>query len=131
MKLLRSVCLPVLAFLVVATSGRGAGEPDPAQIEISVGRLLEQGHYTRHKLDEKISQQFLKNYLEGLDYNRLYFTQKDIDLFTAKYGKSLSTDVLIGNTEPAFTIYEIYKKRLEDRIAKNKELVKEKFLFIF
>ena len=129
MKLLRSVCLPVLAFLVVATSGRGAGEPDPAQIEISVGRLLEQGHYTRHKLDEKISQQFLKNYLEGLDYNRLYFTQKDIDLFTAKYGKSLSTDVLIGNTEPAFTIYEIYKKRLEDRIAKNKELVKEKFLF--
>ena len=129
MKLFRSVWLPMFALLAVASSGQGAGEPDPAQIEISVGRLLEQGHYTRHKLDEKISQQFLKNYLEGLDYNRLYFTQKDIDLFTAKYGKSLSTDVLIGNTEPAFTIYEIYKKRLEDRIAKNKELVKEKFLF--
>ena len=28
----------------------------PAQIEISVGRLLEQGHYSRKKLDEKVSQ---------------------------------------------------------------------------
>ena len=125
MKSLRLLCL-LLIFTATAFS---ADDPDPAQIEISVGRLLEQGHYSRKKLDEKISQIFLKNYLEGLDYNRLYFTQKDVDLFTAKYGGSLSGDVLVGNTEPAFTIFNLYKKRLEDRIGKNKELLKGKFEF--
>ena len=129
MKMLRFLRLPLASLLVFTASALAADDPDPAQIEISVGRLLEQGHYSRQKLDGKISQQFLKNYLEGLDYNHLYFTQKDVDLFTTKYGGTLSNDVLLGNTEPAFKIFETYKKRLEDRIAKNKELLKQKFEF--
>ncbi len=129
MKLLRFLRLPLASLMIFTASGLAADDPDPAQIEISVGRLLEQGHYSRRKLDEKVSQQFLKNYLEGLDYNHLYFTQKDVDLFSTKYGTTLCNDVLLGNTEPAFTIFNTYKKRLEDRIAKNKELLKQKFDF--
>lgn len=128
MKSLRFLCLPLVSLVALTPCGFAA-DPDPAQVEISVGRLLEQGHYSRQKLDDKISKQFLKNYLEGLDYNHLYFTQKDVDSFTTKYGMTLSNDVLLGNTEPAFTIYNTYKKRVEDRIAKNKELVKQKFDF--
>ena len=129
MKSLRLLCLPLASLLVFTVTGFGADDPDPAQIEISVGRLLEQGHYSRKKLDEKVSQTFLKNYLEGLDYNRLYFTQKDVDSFTTKYGSTLCGDVLVGNTEPAFAIFERYKKRVEERIAKNKETIKQKFDF--
>src|ERR1700753_3793447 len=105
-----------LASLCIFSLGGGlvADEPDPGQIEISVGRLLEQGHYSRMKLDEKVSQRFLKNYLEALDYNHLYFTQKDVDLFTAKFGNTLNNDVLLGNPDPAFTIFNIYKKRVEE-----------------
>jgi carboxyl-terminal processing protease len=91
--------------------------------------LLEQGHYSRMKLDEKVSQRFLKNYLEALDYNHLYFLQSDIDLFTAKYGNSLHNDVLLGNPDPAFTIFDIYKKRIEDRVANIKELLNQKYDF--
>ncbi len=47
----------------LSTACVSADEPDPGQIEISVGRLLEQGHYSRKKLDEKVSQLFLKNYM--------------------------------------------------------------------
>jgi len=36
----------------------------------------------------------------------------------------LDDDVLFGNTEPAFNIYNLYKKRVEDRVAKVKELLK-------
>ncbi len=129
MKSLRLLCLPLASLLVFTATGCAADDPDPAQIEISVGRLLEQGHYSRKKLDEKVSQQFLKNYLEGLDYNHLYFTQKDVDLFTAKYGNTLSNDVLLGTTEPPYAIFNVFKKRVEDRVAKNKELLKEKFEF--
>ena len=129
MKLFRFLALP-LASLVTLSAVSCGKEPDPAQVEISVGRLLEQGHFSRMKLDEKISKTFLKNYLEGLDYNRLYFTQKDVDGFNAKYGSTLSNDVLLGNTEPPFTIFSAYKKRVEDRIAKNKALLeKQKFDF--
>jgi carboxyl-terminal processing protease len=129
MKFFRVFCVPLASLLVFGCAGLIADQPDPGQIEISVGRLLEQGHYSRKKLDEKTSQLFLKNYVEGLDYNRLYFTQKDIDLFTAKFGNSLNNDVLLGNPEPAFTIFEIYKKRVEDRAAKIKELLKQKYEF--
>lgn len=126
MKFLRLYLLP-LASIALFTLASGAAEgPDPGQIEISVGRLLEQGHYSRKKLDDKVSQQFLKNYLDGLDYNHLYFTQKDVDLFTARFGGTLHNDILLGNPEPAFTIFNIYKKRVEDRVAKVKEALKQK-----
>jgi carboxyl-terminal processing protease len=130
MKFPRLFRWPLAALLAVISSACvTADEPDPGQIEISVGRLLEQGHYSRKKLDEKVSQLFLKNYLEGLDYTHLYFTQDDVDLFTKRFGNSLNNDVLLGNPEPAFTIFNVYKKRVEDRVAKVKEVLKEKFEF--
>ena len=57
----------------------------PGQVAISVARWLEQGHYTREKLDDKMSGRFLQTYLTTLDYNKLYFTQPDIDEFAGKY----------------------------------------------
>ena len=128
MKFSRLFCLAVVSVAVVCVC-LAADTPDPGQIEISVGRLLEQGHYSRKKLDDKISQQFLKNYLDGLDYNHLYLTQKDVDLFVAKFGGTLHNDVLLGNPEPAFTIFNIYKKRVEDRVVKVKELLQQKYDF--
>jgi carboxyl-terminal processing protease len=92
--------------------------PDEGQICISVARLLEEGHYSKQKLDETVSRRFLKNYLDTLDFNHLFFTQSDVDGFTAKYATSLGNDVLLGNADPAFDIYNVYKKRMEDRIAK-------------
>ncbi|MEP6668186.1 MAG: carboxy terminal-processing peptidase [Chthoniobacter sp.] len=129
MKYLFAYCAPLALSLALGAASLRADTPDPGQIEISVGRLLEQGHYSRMKLDEKVSQRFLKNYLEALDYNHLYFTQKDVDLFTAKFGNTLNNDVLLGNPDPAFTIFNIYKKHVEDRVAKVKELLTQKYDF--
>src|SRR5580693_10072712 len=97
MKFLHALCAPVVLSLALGSTSLRADAPDPGQIEISVGRLLEQGHDSRMKLAEKVSQRFLKYYLEGLDYNHLYFTQKDVDLFTSHYGNSLNNDILLGN----------------------------------
>ena len=92
---------------------------------MSVGRLLEEGHYTRQKLNEEVSKKFLQTYLEMLDFSHLFFTQKDIDELTAKYGTSMAGDVLLGNLKPAFDIYALYTKRVDDRVAKIKELLKQ------
>lgn len=119
--------LTLAASLAVST---GLAAPDPGQISISVGKLMEQVHYSRKKLDDEISSQLLQNYLEALDYRHLFFTQKDVDMFTAKYGTTLDDDILLGNTKPAVEIHALYKQRVEERIARIKEWIKsEKFDF--
>jgi len=115
-----------LAFLAPAGGYRSLAAdsgPDPGQICISVARLLEEGHYSKRKLDDGMSRQFLANYLDALDFNRLFFTQEDVDTFTSKYATALGDDVLLGNPDPAFDIYGVYKKRVEDRVAKVKQLL--------
>jgi carboxyl-terminal processing protease len=94
-------------------------------IAMSVGRLLEEGHYTRQKLNEDVSRKFLQTYLEMLDFSHLFFTQKDVDELIAKYGSSMAGDVLLGNLKPAYEVYALYTKRVDDRVAKIKELLKQ------
>lgn len=92
---------------------------------MSVGRLLEEGHYTRQKLNEDVSKKFLQTYLEMLDFSHLFFTQKDVDELNAKYGSSMASDVLLGKLKPAYDIYALYTKRVDERVAKIKELLKQ------
>jgi len=94
-------------------------------IATSVGRLLEEGHYTRQKLNEDVSRKFFQTYLEMLDFSHLFFTQKDVDELNAKYGSSMAGDVLLGNVKPAYEIYALYSERVDDRVAKIKELLKQ------
>ncbi|HEY5792027.1 MAG TPA: PDZ domain-containing protein, partial [Chthoniobacterales bacterium] len=109
--------------------GRAAAEEDAAekrQVVTAVSRLLEQGHYTREKLNDEMSAKFLDSYLRLLDYNRLYFLQSDIDEFKRKYGTTLDDSLLRGDLEPASAIYNRFKQRLEARIKSNLERIPAK-----
>ena len=98
---------------------------DAEQLSISVGRLLEEGHYRHQPLNDEISRKFLRTYLELLDFSHLFFTQQDVDALTTKYGTSIDDDVLLGNLKPAYDIYALYTKRVDERVAKVKELLKQ------
>ena len=98
---------------------------DSEQIGLSVGRLLEEGHYTHRPLDDEISRKLLTGYLEMLDFSHLFFTQKDVDAFTAKYATALDDDILLGNLQPAHDIFAVFQKRVEDRVKKIKQLLKQ------
>src|SRR5205809_288253 len=54
-----------------------------------------------------------------------FFTQQDVDALNAKYGNSIAGDVLLGTLKPAYEIYDLYAKRVDERVAKVKELLKE------
>jgi carboxyl-terminal processing protease len=120
-----SLFLAVLASAFVASATPLQARSDADQICISVGRLLEEGHYTRQPLNDEMSRKFLRNYLELLDFSHLFFTQQDVDALTAKYGTALDDDVLLGNLKPAYEIYDLYQKRVDQRVAKIKELLKQ------
>jgi len=118
--------LALCAILLTATiAAPPATAASKETIAMSVGRLLEEGHYTRQKLNEDVSRKFLQTYLEMLDFSHLFFTQKDVDELNAKYGSSMAGDVLLGNLKPAYEIYALYTKRVDDRVAKIKELLKQ------
>src|SRR5260370_39862755 len=72
-----------------------------------------------------MSQKLLRNYLELFDFSHLFFTQKDVDALTGKYGTALADDVLLGNLKTAYEIYDLYQKRVDERVAKIKELLKQ------
>ena len=111
--------------LVSAIAGPPAVATSKETIAMSVGRLLEEGHYTRQRLNEDVSKKFLQTYLELLDFSHLFFTQKDVDGLNAKYGNSIAGDVLLGTLKPAYEIYDLYSKRVDERVAKIKELLKQ------
>jgi len=123
-RLQRSLALCALV-LTAVTAAPPLVAASKETIAMSVGRLLEEGHYTRQKLNEEISKKFLLSYLELLDFSHLFFTQKDVDALNTKYGNSIAGDVLLGTLKPAYEIYALYTKRVDDRVAKIKELLKQ------
>ena len=133
MKVIRCLTFSVASFIAFTPTSRGAAEPDfkkiAPKVAQTVGELLEKAHYGRRRLDDTVSRQFLKNYLERLDYNHLFFTQKDVDGFSAKYATTLDDSIMAGDLDPAVKIFDVYRKRVEDRVAKVKALLQEKFDF--
>src|SRR5881398_514978 len=126
---MRSSLRRSLALCTILFTAMLSAPPAPASsretVTMSVGRLLEEGHYTRQKLNEEVSKKFLQTYLEMLDFSHLFFTQEDVDAVTAKYGNSMAGDVLLGTMKPAYEIYTLYTKRVDERVAKIKELLKQ------
>src|SRR3989440_134493 len=126
---MRSSLRRTLVLCTILFTAALAAPPAPASsretVAMSVGRLLEEGHYTRQKLSEEVSKKFLQTYLEMLDFSHLFFTQEDVDAVTAKYGNAMAGDVLMGTLKPAYEIYALYTKRVDDRAAKIKELLKQ------
>jgi len=120
-----SLALPAVLLAFVMAAQPMAAKSDAEQVAVSVGRLLEEGHYTHQRLDDEVSKKFLRTYVEMLDFSHLFFTQQDIDMLNAKYGTALDDDVLLGNLKPAYEIYDLYTKRVDGRIAKIKEMLKE------
>ncbi len=118
------------SLLATALTACRAAEPEPGQIAVSEAKALEQLHYTRHSLDDSISEKLLHTYVETFDYNRLFFTQSDISDFEKRYGKELDDAIWLGDLKPAQVIYDLYIKRVEARVAKIKHLLEtEKFDF--
>jgi len=130
--LVLALFLPGLALLPPAW---GKGEDKMGDIASTVARMLESAHYNRQPLNREVepgvtqARRALDKYFELLDYNRLFFTQEDIGEFTGKYGNSIQDDILLGNLDPAYEIYDRFLDRVEDRVAKIKLLLEKDYNF--
>ena len=80
--------------------------------------MLRNLHFNKQPWDEKLSGRLLDEYLALLDFQKLYLTQEDVDVFRKKYGESLHMRLLDADwLAPAQEIFQTYLARVEARHA--------------
>lgn len=112
---IRNVVLSGAAALSTAIPA-AAAETDFNEVGKQMSIMLQNRHYDRLPFDAKLSQKIFKVYVNELDYGKMFFTQKDIDMLEKEYGAKL-TDLLLHkeSMKPAQAIYNIYRKRVDER----------------
>ncbi len=84
--------------------------------------------YRPRALDDALSQEIFKRYLESLDGGKLYFTAADVERF-APYRTQLDDAIRSGDLAPAFEIFAVYRQRVDERIVHARSLLKQDFDF--
>jgi carboxyl-terminal processing protease len=111
------------AFFTVSCSAL-AQQADFNEVGRQMAIMLQNSHFARLPFNEELSKRFLDDFMKDLDFQRLYFTQQDVDKFTVDYGDSLHTLLLQGNCMPAATeIYRVFEKRVEARVDQANRLL--------
>lgn len=101
-----------------------------AYIAYWVGTLLARHHYSRQPLDEVTSSHWLDRYLRDLDYQHLHFLQSDLGDFEGYRYRLNKLLLKWGDTTPAYVIFALFLRRLEQRVDYVNELLDtEKFTF--
>ena len=129
--------------LVLALSSGGApgatSVPDAAGFEpnaeqAAAARLVygilsdSQYVYRAKPLDDKLSAEIHRRYLEALDSQKLFFTKADIARFDAY--RLRHDDAIKGQRlDPAFEIFATYVQRVDERVAHARRLLAKPFDF--
>ena len=120
-----------LAIGIVALSNPAcAQQADFNEVGRQMAIMLQNSHFARLPYNAELSRKFFDDYLRDLDYQKLYFTQEDVDGFQKQYGDRIHTLLLQGNSmEVATGIYAVFKVRVSERVALAQELLEGDFDF--
>jgi carboxyl-terminal processing protease len=117
------VSLPLATALVRPTAAdlqpQGTGD---RYVTLNVTTLLRSQHLSKRKIDDEISQRTMKTFLKQLDPMKLYFTQADIDEFSAKEFE-LDDLILAGKVQIAYDIFNRFLHRVDERVKLVDELL--------
>ena len=105
---LYSLCL-TLSLVSSHSYGEITLSPQKSQqiTTLEIVKKLEQRHFIDIPIDNKLSQQFLKSFIESIDPNRYIFLKSEVAAFTADYENHLDDKLKRGNLTPAYTMFNI------------------------
>ena len=133
MKVSKALPVSLLALALTAplawiTAQADAGSPSAAQANASklVYGLLSDSRYAYRPraLDDTLSAEIFKRYLDNLDPGKLYFTAADVDQLS-RYRTTLDDAIRSGEVTPAFDIFTLYQTRVRERIARARAMLNE------
>ncbi|MEO6228211.1 MAG: carboxy terminal-processing peptidase, partial [Thermomonas sp.] len=121
-----------LALLARADNGAMLAAPTADQATTSrlVYGLLSDSRYAYRPraLDDALSQDILKRYLDALDPGKVFFTAQDVASFD-QYKTRLDDAIKSGDVAPAWAIFAVYRQRMSDRLSQARGLLKGNFDF--
>ncbi len=83
--------------------------------------FLERAHILQKKIAELDMESLIESDFSALDSTRSIFLQSDLDSMKARFAPMLSDHISRGNLHAAFTVYNLFLKRLDERIARIEE----------
>lgn len=84
--------------------------------------------YRPRPLDDALSQDVFKRYLEALDGGKQFFTAADVARF-APYKTKMDDAIRSGDLAPAYDIFTVYKQRVGQHVSYARALLKQDFDF--
>ena len=90
-------------------------------IAMLVQKLLQDYHFAGKPLTEEKAKDWIKAYMESLDYNHAFFLDSDLLAYQNTYAPQLAQLTQQGNTSPAFEIFAGFNERVRDRLASIKK----------
>ena len=105
-------------------SAQSAAEPalavlSPDRQQSAIGReiveRLTNGHYTRIRLNDRVSGRIFDEYLGTLDRTRSYFLAADVAEFEP-WRERFDDLLKVGELKPAFKIFNRYRRRVAERL---------------
>jgi carboxyl-terminal processing protease len=120
-------------FLTYGVMGRGDKQKDNPKtkyekILMNVGIVLEQGHYSPKKIDDKFSKEVLGKYEDALDPDKYIFYQKDINDFK-KYEDKIDDEIHGAPLESYYVISKVYLARVDEISKIYKDILNKPFDF--
>ena len=88
---------------------------------------LENGHISRTALSDLDMRQFIREYMQRVDIFKMFFTTADVQHFQDFFAQSSDIMLHQGTLLPAFSIYDKFIDRAENRLAWIKERMKKPF----
>ncbi|PMN88207.1 carboxy terminal-processing peptidase [Enterovibrio norvegicus] len=77
-------------------------------------KYFERSHYKSFSIDDSFSKEVFDRYLEKLDFNRLFLTQKEVDALSV-WRYELDDQLNKGETTAAYDIFNVYLKKSFER----------------
>ncbi len=93
-----------------------------------VGEMLEDGHFSPRKIDDKFSRDVLNKYLRTLDPEKIYFLSADIEKIK-KIENRIDDEIKGDKLQSFFVVNELYKKRVQEADGFYKSLLSKPFDF--
>ena len=131
------------AFLLAASAGAGAANAYAAAEKASLAlmplaqqaqaaklsaEILTRSHYKKVALDDAMSSRIFDRYLKDLDGEKLFFMQSDIDGFAGVRNR-LDDAIYRDDLQTPFAIFNLYQRRVIERLTYSQELLKKGFDF--
>lgn len=116
---------------VLATAAQAADlAPLPQQPKAAhlSAELLSHYHYNALPLDDELSGKIFERYLKTLDADKFYFLRSDIERL-GEYRTRLDDAILGEELTAPFAIFNLYTKRVAERFAYARSLLKTGFAF--